>query len=47
MCLAHGMIFENVEFLRDQKNPVLEKYAEIGTFLYLWIILKSSMLDVV
>ena len=21
MCLAHGMTFENVEFLRDQKSP--------------------------
>ena len=36
--MAHGMMFENVGYW--------EKYAEIGKFLYLQIVLKSSMLDV-
>ena len=42
-CLACEMIFENLVFLRGQKTPpvLLEKYAEIGKFLYLQIVLKS------
>ena len=35
-CLARGRMFENVGFLRDQKcPPILDKYTEIGEFLYL------------
>ena len=44
------MIFENVGyfFKRQEKSSRLsKKYAEIGKFSYIQIVLKSSVLDVV
>ncbi len=49
-CLARGKIFENVGFLfkrREKSTRLLKKYAEIGKFSYIQIVLKSSMLDAV
>ena len=48
-CLACEMIFENVGFFKGQEksSSLLKKYAEIGKFSYILIVLKSSMLDVV
>ena len=49
MCLVRGKIFENVGFfLKRLEKPsrLLKKYAEIGKFSYIQIVLKSSMLDV-
>ena len=49
-CLARGKIFENVGFFfkrREKSSRLLKKYAKIGKFSYIQIVLKSSMLDVV
>ena len=47
-CLARGKIFENVGFFkgREKSSRLLKKYANIGKFSSIQLVLKSSMLDI-
>ena len=42
MCLARGMIFEYIRFLKRQEKStrLLKKYAKIGKFSYIRIVFK-------